>query len=224
MTATVGSVCRSARTVPASTRSGGHRPERDPPGHPPVRELHREPADRGVAPQYQNGTGPPAGLGSIVTSLNEELASEYVTSFSVKTRLRMCALDLTSSTRSRSPQPIASNSCWNVPAPTAEDQPRPDQLGERAGHQRGDQRVPERDQRAGAERDPLGDRADRGQRRQRVVEGPVRVLHLAVRLEHQVVAYPDRVEAELPRRAWRRRAGSCARRACRSGGAAVRTS
>ena len=47
------------------------------------------------------------------------------------------------------------------------------------------------------ELDPLGHRADRGERGQRVVEGAVGLLHLAVRLEDQVVAHPDRVEAEL---------------------------
>ncbi len=81
--------------------------------------------------------------------------------------------------------------------PEAENQSGTDQLGDRPRHQRRHQRVPERDQRAGPEFDALGHRADRGQRGQRIVEGAVRLLHLAVRLEHQMVANPYRVEADV---------------------------
>jgi hypothetical protein len=79
----------------------------------------------------------------------------------------------------------------------AEDQPRPEELGHGAGLQRGGEGMPERDQRAGSQLDLLGHRTDRGERGEGVVERAVRLLHLAVRLEDQVVAHPHGVEPEL---------------------------
>ena len=87
------------------------------PGIHPSQNSTASRAERGVAPQYQNGTRPPTGLGSIVTSWKEKMSSLYVTSFSVKTFSRILAFDRTISTRSRSPQPMASNSWSKVPAP-----------------------------------------------------------------------------------------------------------
>ena len=45
------------------------------PGIQPSQYSTARRADAGVAPQYQNGTGPPTGFGSIVTSSNEKKSS-----------------------------------------------------------------------------------------------------------------------------------------------------
>ena len=46
------------------------------PGIQPSQNSTANRADRGVAPQYQNGTRPPTGFGSIDTSWNVKLSSE----------------------------------------------------------------------------------------------------------------------------------------------------
>ena len=46
------------------------------PGIHPSQNSTASRAERGVAPQYQNGTRPPTGFGSMVTSLKEKMSSE----------------------------------------------------------------------------------------------------------------------------------------------------
>ena len=80
--------------------------------------------------------------------------------------------------------------------PEAQHHPVAHQRAQGADADGGVHRMAERDQRAGAQGDVLGDRADGGEGGERLVEGDVGRLHLGVGLEHQVVAHPQGVEAE----------------------------
>ena len=228
----VGGMTADRRLASAGSAAGSRmsairlaeRGQRDPAGHPAVAELHGQPgrARGGAAVPERDPAADRLGLDrhvgerELVVGVADVVLGEHP------------AQDLRVGADQLDAVPVAPADGVELvvegAGAEAEDQPGTDELGDGAGHQRGDQRVAERDQRAGAEFDALGDGADRGERGQRVVERAVGLLHLAVRLEDQVVAHPHRVEAELlgPLRA--ARAACPGRPAHRSGGAAVRTS
>jgi len=108
------------------------------PGIHPSQNSAASRADRGVAPQYQNGAGPPTGFGSIAgADLAEDLG------------VRADEFD---------PAPVTPPDCLELVIEStgaeAQDDARSEQLSHRAEHRRGDERVPKRDQRTGPELDP----------------------------------------------------------------------
>ncbi len=133
--------------------------------------------------------------------------------------MRVCSF--ISSGRLRSPWPITSNSCWKLPAPMPEVEPAagdPRHRGDAVGHV---DRVAERDDRRRPEADPLGHAGQVRQGHERLDERPVGAFH-AVRMEDEVVADPERVEARAGRPGGRPRSAGPGRPPPRSAGRAGR--
>ncbi len=79
-------------------------------------------------------------------------------------------------------------------APAGDDPPGTGDRLQRTEEQRGVDRVPVRDERAGAQDEVVGDAGDEGEGDHRVDVGAVLPLH-AVGVEDDVVAHPDGIEA-----------------------------
>ena len=73
------------------------------------------------------------------------------------------------------------------------------ELGDRSGDHRRLDRVAEGHEGCGAEADPFRHRPDGRQGREGVEEDAIRILELAVRFEDEMVAHPQRVEAQCLR-------------------------